>query len=89
MLMSAQSMAFDCESRRLSRSEFSVVCICTVKPRSLLACSAIFGIAVTGGPAWRSTTSLMFCAQIVGNPVTAPLPMAAPAAADLRNALRD
>jgi hypothetical protein len=49
-----------------------------VKPRSFVACSPIRGIAVTGAPAWRSTTSLMFCAQIVGNP-----PMLDPSAAPL------
>ena len=32
-------------------------------------------------PNWRSVTFLMFCAQIVGKPVMAPLPMATPAAA--------
>ncbi len=78
MLTSAQSIEVGCDNSRLSRSEFSAVCICTVKPRSLVACSAIFGIALTGGPAWRNTTSLMFCAQIVGNPRMAPLPIAAP-----------
>jgi hypothetical protein len=61
----------------------------TVKPRSLLACSAIAGMAVTGGPAWFSTTSLMFCAQMVGKPLTAPDPTANPAAALApRNTLR-
>src|SRR3954454_15978749 len=32
-------------------------------------------------PNWRSVTFLMFCAQIVGNPVTAPLAAATPAVA--------
>ena len=40
------------------------------------------GAAVTGGPAWRSTTSLMFCAQMVGKPVSAPDPAARPSAAE-------
>ena len=79
--MSAQSMALDCDRKRFSRSAFSDACIYTVKPRSLVACSAIAGIAVTGGPAWCSTTSLMFCAQMVGKPLIAPDPMAAPATA--------
>ena len=83
MLISAQSIALDCDSSRFSRSAFSEACICTVNPSSLLACSAIFEIAVTGGPAWRSVTSLMFCAQIVGNPRVAPLPMAVPARAEV------
>src|ERR1700753_1678342 len=77
MEMSQQSITLDCDSRRLSRAAFSAACICTVKPSSFEACSAIEGIAGTGGPAWRSTTSLMFCAQIVGNPLTAPLQIAA------------
>jgi hypothetical protein len=80
-LMSAQSMELDCDRKRLMRSAFSLACICTVKPKSFVACSAIAGMAVTGGPAWRSTTSLMFCAQIVGKPPRAPEPAAAPTAA--------
>src|SRR4051812_16831119 len=67
-LMSAQSIAVDCDRKRFSRSAFSEACICTVKPRSLVACSAMAGMAVTGGPAWCRTTSLMVCAQIVGEP---------------------
>src|SRR4051812_13229866 len=78
-LISAQSIALDWLRKRLSRSAFSDACIFTVKPRSLLACSAIAGMAVTGGPACCRTMSLMFCAQMVGNPVTAPDPTAAPA----------
>jgi hypothetical protein len=81
MLTSAQSIALDCDRKRFSRSAFSVVCMWTVKPRSLLACSAIAGMAVTGGPAWFSTTSLMFCAQMVGKPRMAPIPAAPPIAA--------
>src|SRR5471030_1563492 len=89
--MSAQSMALDCDRKRFSRSAFSDACICTVKPRSLLACSAMAGIAVTGGPAWCSTMSLMFCAQMVGKPVIAPDPIAAPvtAAVVFSSALRE
>src|SRR3978361_836107 len=71
-------MALDCDRKRFNRSAFSDACICTVKPRSLLACSAIAGIAVTGGPAWCRTMSLIFCAQLVGNPVIAPDPAVAP-----------
>src|ERR1700722_9121393 len=81
MLTSAQSIELDCDRKRFSRSAFSAACICTVKPRSLVACAAIAGMAVTGGPAWRSTTSLMFCAQIIGKPLMAPDPAAAPAPA--------
>src|SRR6516165_4347091 len=90
-LTSAQSIAFDCDRNRLSRSAFSEACICTLKPRSLVACSAIRGIAVTGGPAWRSTISLASCAHIVGNPPNAPAPAdrPAPAAAPLRTVRRD
>src|ERR1700722_19587538 len=87
MLTSAQSIELDCDRKRFSRSAFSAACICTVKPRSLVACSAIAGMAVTGGPAWRRTTSLIFCAQIVGKPVIAPDPTAAPAPAS--RVLRD
>ena len=81
MLTSAQSIALDCDRKRFSRSAFSVACIWTVKPRSLVACSAMAGMAVTGGPAWFSTTSLMFCAQMVGKPLSAPDPAADAAAA--------
>ena len=77
-LISAQSMAEDCDRNRFSRSALSDACIWTVNPRSLLACAAIAGIAVTGGPACRRTISLIFWAQMVGNPVMAPEPMAAP-----------
>src|SRR3954453_2119846 len=77
--MSAQSMALDCDSSRLRRSAFSTACICTVKPRSLVACSAMAGMAVTGGPTWCSTTSLMVCAQIAGKPEMAPEPHVTPA----------
>src|SRR3984957_10119794 len=79
-LTSAQSMALDCDRKRLSRSAFSEACMRTVKPRSLVARSAIAGIAETGGPACCSTTSLIFCAQMAGNPAMAPDPAATPAA---------
>ena len=52
----------------------------TLKPRSLVACSPIAVSTVTGWPAWRISTSLMFCAQMVGKPVIAPEPAAAPTA---------
>src|SRR6266446_8803504 len=83
MLTSPTSMALDCDKKRFNRSALSVACILIVKPRSLVACSPIFGIAATGGPAWSSVTSLMSCAQIVGNPVNAPDPPASPAKAAL------
>src|SRR4029077_17640088 len=71
------------DKKRFNRSALSVACILIVKPRSLLACTPIFGIAATGGPAWSSVTSLMSCAQIVGNPVNAPDPPESPAKAAL------
>src|SRR6266404_3958177 len=83
MLTSPTSMALDCDKKRFNRSALSVACILIVKPRSLLACSPIFGIAATGGPAWSKVTSLMSCAQIVGNPVSTPDPPASPAKAAL------
>src|SRR6267154_6598377 len=84
-------MALDCDRNRFSRSAFSEACMWTVKPRSLLACSAMRGIAVTGGPAWLIVTSLMFCAQIVGKPPMTPEPAATPAVAaiPLRNRRRE
>src|SRR5271166_3060420 len=83
MLTSPTSIALDCDKKRFNRSTFSVACILIVKPRSLVACSPIFGIAATGGPAWSKVTSLMSCAQIAGNPVSTPDPPATPAKAAL------
>src|SRR5262245_39530342 len=89
MLTSAQSNELDCDRKRLSKSAFSTDCMCTVKPRSLDACSAICGMAVTGGPMWFTTTSLTFCAQMVGKPPITSDPAARPAAAPtLRSRLR-
>src|SRR6266849_4939006 len=83
MLTSPTSMALDCDKKRFNRSALSVACILIVKSRSLVACSPIFGIAATGGRAWSSVTSLMSCAQIVGNPVSTPDPPASPVKAAL------
>src|ERR1700722_2421111 len=52
-----------------------------VNPRSLVAWALISLIAENEPPTCSSFTSFMFCAQIVGKPVTAPEPTAAPAAA--------
>jgi len=76
MLMSAQSMDVGAVRSRFSSSVPSDACIVTVKPRSLLACSPMAGIAVTGVPLCRGTTFLMFWAQMVGNPVITPEPAA-------------
>ncbi len=74
-------------SIRLSRSLPSLACILMVNGRSLLACSPMAGRAVTGVPLWRSTTFLMFCAQMVGKPVTAAV--VAAAVADFRIVRRE
>src|SRR5262245_55034618 len=65
-------------TRCTTASESSAV-ICSVMPRSALHFSAISLIADTPVPHWRSTIFLLFCAQIVGKPPSAPLPIAAPA----------
>src|SRR3954454_1055508 len=49
-----------------------------VKPRSCFTFSATAFRFDTPVPNWRSVTFLMFCAQIVGKPVMAPLPAATP-----------
>jgi hypothetical protein len=67
MLMSAQSTASDEVRNRLSKLVFSAACIWIVKSRSLLPGRAVAGIAVTGDPTWRSTTSLKLRARIVGS----------------------
>jgi len=82
MLTSPTSIALDCDRKRFNRSAFSVACMRIVKPRSLVACAPICGIAATGGPAWTNVTSLTSCAQIVGKPANAPDPAAMPAAAE-------
>src|SRR5580704_8414956 len=81
ILTSPTSIELDCDRKRFSRSMLSVACMVIVKPRSFVACSPICGIAATGGPACRRVMSLMFCAQIVGNPVSAPEPAERPASA--------
>ena len=65
-------------TRCTTASESSAV-ICSVMPRSALHFSAISLRFDTPVPNWRSTMFLLFCAQIVGKPVIAPLPTAAPA----------
>src|SRR6516165_5001331 len=83
MLTSPTSIALDCDRKRFNKSTFSVACILIVKPRSLVACSPIFGIAATGGPAWSRVMSLISCAQIIGNPASTPDPAESPANAAL------
>ena len=65
--------------------------LATSKPIVAAINGAIAGMAVTGGPAWRKTMSLIFCAHMVGKPVIAPDPAAAPAvaAAAFRRYLRE
>ena len=87
--MLAMSMVFGCVSERLSCTSSVIACITILKPRSLLAWSPISLIAAYEPPAWTSVTSLVFCAQTVGNPVTAWVAaIAPPAAAPLRRSRR-
>jgi hypothetical protein len=57
-------------ARCVTLSESSAV-ISSVKPRSSFTFCATSLRLDTPVPNWRSVTSLMFCAQIIGNPVTA------------------
>ena len=77
--MSPMSNEFGWVTTRCTTASESSAVICRVMPRSALHFSAISLIADTPVPHWRSTMFLLFCAQIVGKPVTAPLPSAAPA----------
>ncbi len=72
-------MSIDCGwvMSRLSSASCGAVCISTLKPRSLVAWSAISLIAEYEPPTWTSFTSFMFWAQISGNPSIKPLPAAA------------
>ena len=66
-------------ARWVTESESNAV-ICNVMPRSSLHLSAMALMFETPVPNWRRVTFLMFCAQMVGKPVMAPDPIAAPAA---------
>ena len=77
--MSPMSKELGCVTTRCTTASESSAVICSVMPRSALHFSAISLIADTPVPHWRSTMFLLFCAQITGKPVIAPLPTAAPA----------
>ena len=78
--ISPTSNEFGCVTTRCTTASESSAVICSVKPRSALHFSAISLMFDTPVPHWRSTMFLVFCAQITGKPVIAPLPSAAPAA---------
>jgi hypothetical protein len=63
--------------------EVSRFCISTLKPRSFEAWSPMAWTTEYDTPMWRSVIFLMSCAQIIGKPVMAPEPTAAPAATDV------
>src|SRR4029079_15030793 len=72
-------------------AEVSRFCIVTLKPRSFAAWSPIALTTEYETPTWRSSMSLISCAQIVGKPVIAPAPAAPPSNAPpaFRNERRD
>ena len=77
--ISPMSNEFGWVTTRCTTASESSAVICSVMPRSALHFSAISLIADTPVPHWRRVMFLVVCAQIIGKPVTAPLPTAAPA----------
>src|SRR3954471_9233606 len=77
--ISPMSNEFGWVTTRCTTASESSAVICRVMPRSALHFSAISLIADTPVPHWRRVMFLLFCAQIIGKPVIAPLPIAAPA----------
>ena len=75
------STLFGWVMKRLIAAEVSRFCIVTLKPRSLAAWSPIAFTTEYDTPTWRNSMSLISCAQIVGKPVMASVPTAAPATA--------
>src|SRR4029450_13509502 len=87
--MLLMSMVCGWVSERLSRTSSVMACITILKPRSLVAWSPISLIPAYEPPAWTRVTSLVFCAQTVGNPPTPCVATTAPpAAAPLRRVRR-
>src|SRR3546814_7653785 len=88
--MSAMSKDFGWVTARWATASESSAVICRVMPVSALHFSAMALRFDTQVPNWRSVTFLLFCAQMVGNQVNAPLPAARPmpAAAPLRTERR-
>ncbi len=78
---SAMSKLLGCVAARCVTASLSSADISSLKPRSSFTFSATSLMFETPVPNWRRVTFLMFCAQMVGNPVIAPEPMAMPAAA--------
>src|ERR1700730_6297200 len=78
---SAMSTLLGCVMKRLIAADVSRFCIVTLKPRSLAAWSPIAFTTEYDTPTWRNSMSLISCAQIVGKPVMASVPTAAPATA--------